>query len=92
MTTTHLPETTFHTQTVGEVEVFYRAAGSEQNPVLLLLHGYPSSSHQFRHLIPDLATKYEIQAIPTLLVFESGKLKNRHTGLAQPGLLDKLLQ
>ena len=36
------------------VEVFYREAGPPTAPTVLLLHGYPASSHQFRHLIPIL--------------------------------------
>ncbi|MCC3274504.1 alpha/beta hydrolase [Arthrobacter sp. zg-Y20] len=42
--------------------VFYREAGPQDAPVLLLLHGYPSSSHMFRHLIPRLAEQYRVIA------------------------------
>ncbi len=45
----------FHSQTVGEVEVFYRVAGPADAPVVLLLHGFPTASHMFRDLIPELA-------------------------------------
>ncbi|ARJ43981.1 hydrolase [Pantoea alhagi] len=44
------------------VKVFYREAGHPENPDLLLLHGFPSSSHQFRELIPLLADKFHIIA------------------------------
>ncbi|QGY32324.1 alpha/beta fold hydrolase [Pantoea cypripedii] len=44
------------------VNVFYREAGNPANPDLLLLHGFPSSSHQFRELIPLLADKFHIIA------------------------------
>ncbi|WP_193163316.1 alpha/beta fold hydrolase [Microbulbifer hainanensis] len=44
------------------VRVFYREAGESSNPTLLLLHGFPSSSHQFRELIPLLADKFHIIA------------------------------
>jgi len=44
------------------VRVFYREAGDPQNPVLLLLHGFPSSSHQFRSLIPRLAQTFHLIA------------------------------
>jgi len=47
---------------VGGVEVFYREAGSANSPVLLLLHGFPSSSHMFRELIPLLSDKYRVIA------------------------------
>ena len=44
------------------VKVFYREAGSRDNPTFLLLHGFPSSSNQFRHLITALAPRYHILA------------------------------
>ena len=47
--------TTFHTANVDNKKVFYREAGPKDAPVLLLLHGFPSSSHMFRDLIPALA-------------------------------------
>ena len=47
---------------VGEHEVAYREAGPAQAPVLLLLHGFPSSSHMFRDLIPTLADRYRVIA------------------------------
>src|SRR5262245_44580025 len=43
-------------------EVAYREAGPKDGPVLLLLHGFPSSSHMFRDLIPMLADKYRVIA------------------------------
>lgn len=54
--------TSYRTQTVGDVEVFYREAGSNDAPAVLLLHGFPSSSHMFRHLIPQLADRYRVIA------------------------------
>lgn len=50
------------TVTVQGLDVFYREAGSPDAPVLLLLHGYPTSSHMFRHLIPVLAEQYRVIA------------------------------
>jgi pimeloyl-ACP methyl ester carboxylesterase len=52
----------FQTQQVGEVEVFYREAGPQDGPVILLLHGFPTASHMFRDLIPELAQKYRVIA------------------------------
>jgi pimeloyl-ACP methyl ester carboxylesterase len=52
----------YRTQTVGDVEVFYREAGPVDAPVILLLHGYPTSSHMFRDLIPLLADKFRLVA------------------------------
>ncbi|QBJ16486.1 alpha/beta hydrolase (plasmid) [Agrobacterium sp. 33MFTa1.1] len=53
---------TYKTQQVGNVSVFYREAGAKDAPVLLLLHGFPSSSHMFRDLIPRLADRYRVIA------------------------------
>src|ERR1700710_2257264 len=44
------------------VDVFYREAGAPDAPVVLLLHGFPSSSHMYRHLIPRLADRYRVIA------------------------------
>ncbi|WP_033791027.1 alpha/beta fold hydrolase [Pantoea septica] len=44
------------------VRVFYREAGNPELPTLLLLHGYPSSSHQFRDLIPLLSDTFHLVA------------------------------
>ena len=44
------------------VKVFYREAGAPDAPVILLLHGFPSSSHMYRDLIPHLATRYRVIA------------------------------
>jgi len=54
--------TKFRNQTVGHSEVFYREAGPEDAPVILLLHGFPTSSHMFRDLIPRLANRYRVIA------------------------------
>jgi pimeloyl-ACP methyl ester carboxylesterase len=50
------------TATVNGLEVFYREAGNPQAPVVVLLHGFPTSSHMFRHLIPALADRYHVIA------------------------------
>lgn len=44
------------------IDVFYREAGLKSAPKILLLHGFPSSSHQYRNLIPRLAAKYHVVA------------------------------
>jgi pimeloyl-ACP methyl ester carboxylesterase len=44
------------------VEIFYRSAGSKSAPAVLLLHGFPSSSHMFRNLIPLLSAQYRVIA------------------------------
>lgn len=50
------------TAAVDGLEVFYREAGDPQAPVVVLLHGFPTSSHMFRHLIPALADRYRVIA------------------------------
>lgn len=47
---------------VDGIEVFYRIAGPEDAPALLLLHGFPSASHQFRRLIDALGVRYRVIA------------------------------
>jgi pimeloyl-ACP methyl ester carboxylesterase len=52
----------YRTADVDGFKVFYREAGLADAPKLLLLHGFPSSSHQFRDLIPLLADRFHIVA------------------------------
>ncbi|WP_059049107.1 alpha/beta fold hydrolase [Paenibacillus senegalimassiliensis] len=52
----------YQRQKVGDVEVFYREAGPKDGQVMLLLHGFPTSSHMFRDLIPELASHYRVIA------------------------------
>src|SRR5690349_21532103 len=47
---------------IGGVNIFYREAGSPERPTIVLLHGFPSSSHMFRDLIPKLAGRYHVIA------------------------------
>lgn len=54
--------TTYHTLTIDSVDIFYREAGDRTRPTVLLLHGFPSSSHMFRNLIPMLAQEYHVIA------------------------------
>jgi pimeloyl-ACP methyl ester carboxylesterase len=53
---------TFQYATVRGRKMFYREAGSPNSPTIVLLHGFPSSSHMFRGLIPQLAEKFHIIA------------------------------
>lgn len=50
------------TVVVNGVEVFYREAGPVDAPTLLLLHGFPISSHMFRKLMPALSDRYHVVA------------------------------
>lgn len=56
------PRVTYHTIKVVGVEIFYREAGPATAPTIVLLHGFPTSSHMFRDLIPALATRYHVVA------------------------------
>lgn len=57
-----IPRTRFRTVEADGVNIFYREAGPADAPVLLLLHGFPTSSHMFRELIPRLAARYRVIA------------------------------
>src|SRR5436305_14536242 len=50
------------TVTIDALSIFYREAGDAQNPTLVLLHGFPSSSVMFRELIPRLADRFHLLA------------------------------
>ena len=54
--------TSYHTANVDGNKIFYREAGPKTAPTVLLLHGFPTSSHMFRNLIPILAECYHIVA------------------------------
>ena len=57
-----VPVTSVHKVEADGVEVFYRAAGDPSAPVVLLLHGFPTSSFMFRELIPRLADQFRVIA------------------------------
>jgi len=53
----------FHrTVNIEGLDIYYREAGSRDNPTVILLHGFPTSSHMFRTLIPELADDYHVIA------------------------------
>ena len=54
--------TTYHRANVRGHNLFYREAGAKGLPTIVLLHGFPSSSHMFRDLIPQLADKFHVIA------------------------------
>lgn len=57
-----VPATSIHRVEADGVNVFYRTAGEANSPVVLLLHGFPTSSFMFRELIPRLASDYRVIA------------------------------
>jgi pimeloyl-ACP methyl ester carboxylesterase len=68
----------YRTVAVDGFKVFYREAGAATLPKLLLLHGFPSSSHMFRDLIPRLADRFHIVA-PDLPGFGQSAMPSRET-------------
>ena len=57
-----IPVTHHRTVKIDGVNIFFREAGPEDAPAVLLLHGFPTSSHMFRNLIPALADRYRVIA------------------------------
>ena len=49
----------YHTIRVNELDIFYREAGPQNAPTILLLHGFPTSFNMFRNLIPRLAASFQ---------------------------------
>ena len=56
------PVTHYRTVKIDGLDIFYREAGPADAPVVLLLHGFPTSSHMFRNLIPALSARYHVNA------------------------------
>jgi pimeloyl-ACP methyl ester carboxylesterase len=54
--------TTFRTISIDGLDIFYREAGSRENPTILLLHGFPTSSHMFRNLMTALGDRFHLVA------------------------------
>src|SRR5271157_2806189 len=89
--------THYRTKTVDGIQIFYREAGPEDGPVVLLLHGFPTSSHMFRNLIPALADRYRVIA-PDYPGYGQSDMPDRATfaytfdrfGELVGGLLDQL--
>ena len=52
----------YKTVEIDGLDIFYREAGDPDSPTVLLLHGFPTSSHMFRNLIPALAERYHVVA------------------------------
>jgi pimeloyl-ACP methyl ester carboxylesterase len=91
------PITHHRTVTVDGVKIFYREAGPKDGPAIVLLHGFPTSSHMFRNLIPALADRYHVVA-PDYPGFGQSEAPDRATfaytfdryGALVDGLLDRL--
>jgi pimeloyl-ACP methyl ester carboxylesterase len=89
--------THYRTQNIDGINIFYREAGPLSAPVVLLLHGFPTSSHMFRNLIPALADRYHVIA-PDYPGYGQSEVPDRakfaytfdRFGELVGGLLDKL--
>ena len=89
--------THYRTKTIEGIKIFYREAGPKGAPVVLLLHGFPTSSHMFRNLIPELADRYHVIA-PDYPGYGQSDMPDRGTfaytfdrfGELVDGLLDQL--
>ena len=55
-------QTLHKTVKIDGLDIFYREAGPKDAPTIVLLHGFPTSSHMFRNLIPELSDKYHVIA------------------------------
>lgn len=92
-----VPVTHHRTKDVDGVKIFYREAGAAGAPAVLLLHGFPTSSHMFRNLIPALADRYHVIA-PDYPGYGQSDMPERATfaytfdrfGELVAGLLDQL--
>ena len=69
--------TLFRRRDVDGTEIFYREAGDPAAPAVLLLHGFPTSSHMYRNLIPALADRWHVIA-PDLPGFGFSGMPDRH--------------
>ena len=57
-----IPVVHYRTENIAGTDIFYREAGPADAPTLVLMHGFPTSSHMFRNLIPLLADRYHVIA------------------------------
>jgi pimeloyl-ACP methyl ester carboxylesterase len=71
-------DVSYQTVAVDDFKIFYREAGDRRNLTVLLLHGFPTSSHMFRNLIPELAGDYHVIA-PDLPGFGLSDMPNVNT-------------
>src|ERR1044072_3764668 len=58
----HTYGVTFKTVNVQGLDIFYREAGPANAPLILFLHGFPSSSHMYRDILRDLSSSYHVIA------------------------------
>src|SRR6266852_1104819 len=87
--------TNYRYSIVNGNKIFYREAGPKTAPAILLLHGFPTSSHMFRNLIPALAGRYHVVA-PDLPGFgfsdAPGRARFRYTFENLARVIDRFTQ
>ncbi len=76
---------------VDGTEIFFREAGAADAPAVLLLHGFPTSSHMYRHLIPALADRFHIIA-PDLPGFGFSAMPGQHSFERLAQLIEALIE
>lgn len=85
----------YHTREIDGVKIFYRESGPADAPVVVLLHGFPTSSHMFRYLIPQLDGELRVIA-PDYPGFGQSEMPDRavfsYTFARFAELIDKLLE
>jgi pimeloyl-ACP methyl ester carboxylesterase len=92
-----IPVVRYHTEKIDGVDIFYREAGPTDAPAVVLMHGFPTSSHMYRNLVPALADRYHVIAADYPGFGESGtpdrasfEYSFRHFAALMDGLLTKL--
>src|SRR4051794_31768508 len=71
-----MTEIAYRRVAVDGIDIFYREAGRSNAPALMLLHGFPTASHMFRDLIPQLADRFHVIA-PDLPGFGQSSMPER---------------
>lgn len=88
-------QVTYHTEEIAGLDLFYREAGPKDAPTIVLLHGFPTSSHMFRNLIPKLSDKFHVIA-PDYPGFGNSEMPSRdefeYTFDNVADVVDKLLE
>jgi pimeloyl-ACP methyl ester carboxylesterase len=83
--------TTYYHATVPGQKLFYREVGPRDAPTIVLLHGFPSSSHMFRKLIPQLADRFHVIA-PDYVGFGYSDAPNANESSIRSTILQRTLR
>ena len=72
----HSSRVTYNAVKIDGLDIFYREAGDPSKPTILLLHGFPTSSHMFRNLIPALS---DSSILSLRIIRGSGRVQRRRS-------------